>query len=271
MPYRTILVELSSERVAETNLRVACSLAARFDARFTALHVVPPPYVPTAWGGGASVYIRPEFLEAQRTAATAARDRAEAAFRAACGGEPRAAWREVEGEPAERLAEAARTSDLALVARPGPGAFDDPDLPERLVMTTGVPVLFLPPGAPDDLGRTVLVGWNGSREATRAAHEALPFLTGAGRVILCAIGETGLATLEPAAEMLRRHGAPVEALAVTEPDADAGTALLAQAESQGADLLVMGAYGHARLRELVFGGATSHILREAGLPVLFSG
>ncbi|MEK0085833.1 universal stress protein [Benzoatithermus flavus] len=271
MSYRTILVELSSERVAETNLRVARRLAARFDASFVALHVVPPPYVPSTWDGGASVYIRPELLEAQRAAAEAARRRAEAAFRALCADDPRAVWREAEGDPATVLAEAARTADLLLVARPGPSALDDPDLPERLVMTTGVPVLILPQGAPEDLGRIILVGWSGSREATRAAHEALPFLTTAGRVILCAVGEGGVATLEPAAEMLRRHGVPVEPLAVTEPDDDAGAVLLAQAAAHDADLLVMGAYGHARLRELVFGGATRRVLSEATLPVLFSG
>jgi nucleotide-binding universal stress UspA family protein len=271
MSYRTILVELSSERVAETNLRVARSLAARFDARFTALHVVPPPYVPSPWAGGASVYIAPEILEAQRVAAEAARGRAEAAFRTACTEEPRAICRTVEGDPATLIAEAARTSDLLLVARPGPSALDDPDLPERLVMTTGVPVLILPEGASENIGRNVLVGWNGSREAARAAHEALPFLKSAERVTLCAVGETGRATLEPAAEMLRRHGVPVEPVALPEADHEAGAILLAQAAARGADLLVMGAYGHARLRELVFGGATRHMLNEATLPVLFSG
>jgi nucleotide-binding universal stress UspA family protein len=269
--YRTILVELSSERAAATNLPVACGLAARFDATFTALHVVPRPYVPTTWDGGASVYIGPELIEAQRKAAEAARHRVEAAFRAACPDEPRATWRVAEGDPATLLAEAARAADLALVARPGQDAFEDPDLPERLVMSTGVPVLVLPPGASASLGRTILVGWNGSREATRAAHEALPFLATAERVTLCAVGESGAASLEAAAAMLRRHGVPVEPLAVPEHDRDAGAVLLAQAAERGIDLLVMGAYGHARLRELVFGGATRQVLSEAELPVLFSG
>jgi nucleotide-binding universal stress UspA family protein len=69
--------------------------------------------------------------------------------------------------------------------------------------------------------------------------------------------------------MLRRHGVAVQPEQLDQPDGDAGEALLAHAAALGADLLVMGAYGHARLRELVFGGATRHVLRAASLPVLF--
>ena len=115
----------------------------------------------------------------------------------------------------------------------------------------------------------IIAGWNGSREAARALHEALPFLCGAQRVVLCAIGKEAARDLEAAVAMLKRHGAPVEAQAIDQPDGDAGEALLAQAAALGSDLLVMGTYGHARLRELVFGGATRHVLRAATLPVLF--
>jgi nucleotide-binding universal stress UspA family protein len=69
--------------------------------------------------------------------------------------------------------------------------------------------------------------------------------------------------------MLQRHGVAVHPHRVDQPDGDAGAVLLAQAGAESADLLVMGAYGHARLRELVFGGATRHVLQEAALPVIF--
>ena len=134
----------------------------------------------------------------------------------------------------------------------------------------GVPVLALPPDVSGDLGQTVLIAWNGSCEATRAAHDALPFLHAANRVILCAVGDAGRD--EPCGR--GRDAASGMALRlssqqVAEPDGDAGEVLLAQAAAQAADLLVMGAYGHSRLRELVFGGATRHVLRAATLPVLF--
>jgi nucleotide-binding universal stress UspA family protein len=89
-------------------------------------------------------------------------------------------------------------------------------------------------------------------------------------VILCAIGDKAAASLEAAAAMLRRHGLTVQPHKVVEPDGNAGEVLLAQAAAHAADLLVMGAYGHTRLREMVFGGATRHVLREATLPVLFA-
>jgi hypothetical protein len=129
---------------------------------------------------------------------------------------------------------------------------------------------MLPAGATLTPGQTVLVGWNGSCEATRAVHGALPFLIGAKRVILCAVGEARQA-LEDARLMLRRHEIAVEPRHVDQPDAKAGEIMLGEAEREGADLLVIGAYGHTRLRELIFGGATRHVLRDAALPVLFGG
>jgi nucleotide-binding universal stress UspA family protein len=119
-----------------------------------------------------------------------------------------------------------------------------------------------------------LVAWNASREATRAAHDALPFLHAAERVVLCAIGDPATADpgLEDAAAMLDRHGVAVQVEQVPGPDSGTGVgeALLARAAEHGADLLVMGAYGHSRLREFVLGGTTRRVLREATLPVLFS-
>ena len=156
-----------------------------------------------------------------------------------------------------------------IAGRDDAGAFG---ITEELVAAAGVPVLVLPADTPEHLGRTVLVAWNGSREAARAAHDALPFLTrGAGLVVLCAVGEDAARHLDDAATMLARHGVPVRAERVPGSDAGAGEILLARAAAHGADLLVMGAYGHARLRELVFGGATRDTLRQARLPVLFGG
>jgi nucleotide-binding universal stress UspA family protein len=146
-----------------------------------------------------------------------------------------------------------------------------PGTTELLVTAAGVPVLALPPNASRDLGQVVLVAWKGSREAARAVHGALPFLHAAKRVVLCAVGTRAAANLEAAAAMLERHQVPVHPERVEGTDGGAGEVLLAQATAHGADLLVMGAYGHARLRELVFGGATRHVLRHATVPVLFSG
>jgi nucleotide-binding universal stress UspA family protein len=243
MGYRTILVELNSETSVEARLRVARSLAARFGATLVGMRVTAPVIDLAVWAGAGGAYVTP--------------------------GAPAPLWREAEGEPGRLLAEAARTADLVIAGRDDAGAFG---ITEELVAAAGVPVLVLPADTPEHLGRTVLAAWNGSREAARAAHDALPFLTrGAGLVVLCAVGKEAGEDLDAAATMLARHGVPVRAERAGEPDAWAGEILLDRAAAHGADLLVMGAYGHTRLRELVFGGATRHMLSHAKLPVLFGG
>jgi nucleotide-binding universal stress UspA family protein len=267
MAYRTILVELADDRELAPRLRLARGLAERFDAVLIGMHVMPPPFIPY---GEASAYIGPEFLEAQRRANREIAERIRGVFQKVCGDESRARWHEAEGDRGELLAEAAHTTDLVLARRAKVGDTTAPDVLDQLVTATGVPVLALPPGSSEDFRRTVLVGWNGSREAARAAHDALPFLQAATRVILCAVGEQAKTSLEAAAAMLRRHGVNIQPHQVDEPDGNAGEVLLAQAVAHAADLLVMGAYGHTRLREMVFGGATRRVLREATLPVLFA-
>lgn len=264
MGYRTILAELTSEPSARTSLPAARQLAGRFEAVLVGFHAIAAPFIPAAWEGGGSVYLAPELIEAQRDLARGIRDRVEAVFREHCGADSRAVWREAEGEVAQLLAAAARTADLVITTQGG-----RPTVSEPLVTAAGVPVLVLPSAPAGELGRRVLVGWNGSREATRAAHQALPFLAGAERVFLCALGQAAHDSLEPATTMLGRHGVAVEPIPVAAAEGAAGRALLEQAREHGADLLVVGAYGHSRMREFIFGGATRHLLDQAELPVLF--
>jgi len=269
MGYRTILVELASDSGLEPRLQVARSLANRFDAVLIGMHVMPPPFIPASYGE-ATAYLGPELIEAQRKANREITERVQAVFQRVCGEGSNAIWREAEGDRGHLLADAAHTTDLILARRAKVGSTDAPDVLDQLVTATGVPVLALPSGVSGDPGQTVLVGWNGSREAARAVHVALPFLRAARGVILCAVGDQAATSLEAAAAMLRRHGFAVHPDKVDEPDGNAGEVLLARAAAHAADLLVMGAYGHTRLRELVFGGATRHVLREVTLPVLFS-
>jgi nucleotide-binding universal stress UspA family protein len=272
MNYRTILVDFTADASLEARLDVARFLALRFDAAaFICLHVTPPPLELTVWQGGMSAYLPPEFVEAQRRAAQEAKKRARAAFDRAAGADPAMAWREAEGDPARLLADAARSADLVVVGGLEADIAAGPGPAEGLVAATGVPVLILPPRPPRDFGHVALVGWDSSREASRAARDALSFLRAAKRVVLCAVGDGAAAGLDDAAVMLGRHDVSVHPERVGGSDANAGEVLLAQAAAHGADLLVMGAYGHSRLREFVFGGATRHVLDHAALPVLFGG
>lgn len=269
MGYRTILVELTGDSDLEQRLQAAKQLAGRFDAVLIGMHVIPPLFVP-AYYGEATAYLGPEFIEGQRKANREIAELVRAAFVSACGEGSNAIWQEAEGDRGQLLAEAAHTTDLILARQTKGGSTDAPDVLDQLVTATGVPVVALPTGASGDPGQQVLIGWNGSREASRAVHDALPFLQAAKDAILCAVGDKAAASLDVATAMLRRHGLDVQPHKVDEPDGNAGEVLLGQAAAHGADLLVMGAYGHTRLREMVLGGATRHVLREAMLPVMFA-
>ena len=232
------------------------------------MHVMPAPTIPASFGEAAA-YLGPEVMEAQRRASLEVKEQVHDTFERICGTGRNSVWREAEGEAGRLLAGAAHCADLVVAAKRELSALEASSVVEELTLAAGVPVLMLPPDASEAFFRTVVVGWNGSREAARAVHEGLPFLRAAERVILLAIGEAAADSVDAGAAMLRRHGATVEPHRIGASDGDAGEVLLAQAAAHDADLLVMGAYGHSRLRELVFGGATRHVLREASLPVLF--
>ena len=268
MGYRTILVELTDDRALEPRLQLARPLAGRFDAALIGMYAMPSPFIPAAYGE-ASAYLGADLIEAQREINREIGQRVQETFRRICGAGPNVVWQEAEGDPGSLLAEAGRTTDLILARRTAAGSGEPPDVLDQLVTAAGVPVLAVPETASGEPGQTVVVAWNGAREAARAVHDALPFLQAARSVTLCAVGAAAATTLEAAATMLRRHGVTVEARQVDGADREVGEILLAQCSAQGADLLVMGAYGHTRLRELVFGGATRHVLHEAPLPVLF--
>jgi nucleotide-binding universal stress UspA family protein len=272
MAYRTILLELIDD--AQNEARILCGrrLAERFDAELVGIHISPPPFVPVAYGEGAA-YVGPEVFEAQREANRLIRERVEATFRRLCD-PARMAARDLyeEGDPGTVIAEAAHGADLVLAAQAGVGGLDAlaPQPIDHVILSAGGPVLMLPrAGAGEAIGRRVAVAWNGSREAARALKDALPFLVTADAVTLLAGGEEAAASLDMATALLKRHAAPVRAKAV-EPHHGAGAMLLDAAAAEGADLLVMGAYGHSRLREIVLGGATREVLRRADLPVLLS-
>jgi nucleotide-binding universal stress UspA family protein len=185
-----------------------------------------------------------------------------------------ARWRECTGTPEAVIADLGRFADLIVFARPQSG-----DLPPRTtqieaaLFETGRPVLLAPPDAPHQLGREALIGWNGSREALHALSAALPLLSRMRRVVLLSIGETEHANPlrdEELIDYLACHGLHPERLHVEPDGRGAGSRLLHEAESLGADLLVMGAYTHSRIREAILGGATRHVIEHAKLPVLLA-
>jgi nucleotide-binding universal stress UspA family protein len=169
-------------------------------------------------------------------------------------------------------------ADLAVVARPDPAGqtAGPPGLVESLVLTSGRPIIMLPPGGRVSRVRRILVGWNARREAIRAVADALPLLVKAALVEVLVIDHERHPAdhgQEPGADIARhlaRHGVRVEVRRLSSGGEDVGHLLLSQAAVFGADLVVMGAYGHSHLSEWVFGSVTRAVLHGAGLPVLMS-
>lgn len=180
----------------------------------------------------------------------------------------------------EHVLVSARHVDLVIVGQhdsdKNAGGLPD-DLAESVVLGGGRPVLVVPyAGQFDQIGQRVLVAWNGSREAVRAVNDAIPLLTGAKRVGVLALnpGDSGRIHGDlPSADIclhLSRHGIRAEAQTLSARDIDAGDMLLSCVADDSADLLVMGAYGQPRFREMVLGGATRQILKQMTVPVLMS-
>jgi nucleotide-binding universal stress UspA family protein len=173
----------------------------------------------------------------------------------------------------------ARYADLVVLGQVDP---DEPPyigshLPEEVVLASGRPLLVVPHAwAPGPLGERVLVAWDASREAARAVNDAMPILEQAASVLVVSINpkSTPLGHGElPGADIalhLARHDIDVEVRSIEFDRMDVGEALLSLAADGARDLLVMGAYAHSRIRELVLGGATRTVLERMTLPVLMA-
>jgi len=149
--------------------------------------------------------------------------------------------------------------------------------PDQVTLASGRPILVVPyAGHFETVGRRVLVGWNATREAARAVNDAMPLLAAAEMVTVLTIdareGPHGHGEL-PGADIslhMARHGVKAGIERTVSADLSVGDVLLSRAADLGADLLVMGAYGHSRARELLLGGATRALLRSMTIPVLMS-
>lgn len=276
MTLSDVLVHVDTDASSAARIDLAVALAARHHAHLTGLHVMVRPTLP----GFVEAEIPESVRELQRTHLYQTAARAESLFheRARRQEGPRE-WRAREADAlAPSIMLDARYADLTVVAQgldTDGGSADLARLPEELVLGVGRPVLIVPRyGTFPIVGERVLVAWNGSREATRAVNDALPILTQAESVTVLSVdpeGEPGHRL--PGAEIalhLARHGVKAEAASTRSADIGVGDVLLSYAADLGADLLVMGAYGHSRLREMVLGGATRQILREMTVPVLMS-
>ncbi len=275
MAIKDILVHLSDEAACAARVDAAAALAEAHDAHLTGLYTLWVPPLP----GYVATQIGEELVARQRAVYTSRAEDASNAFseRARRVGIPFEA-RTIEGRVIDVLIRNTRYSDLVIMGRHEETAVERPiGVVEAVVLGSGKPVLVLPDeGAPQGIGTHVTAAWNGSREAVRAIDAALPLLERAERVDVIAVNPRGVRGTHgdvPGADLaahLARHGVRAEAQAVDSSGRSVGETLLARAHADGANLLVMGAYGHARWREVVMGGVTAHVLRDAPIPVLMA-
>jgi nucleotide-binding universal stress UspA family protein len=272
-----ILVHVDQSPRAQMRLDIAAELARQHGAHLTALQVIDVAMPVMALGDGGGGAVIAELMEQMRQSALVAGVKLKAAFEAALARDGiMGEWRQVEGTTREILALHGRYADLLVLGQDDPES-DSDGLLEAVVFDSGRPVLAIPfAGSFKTIGKRVLVGWNASREASRALHDALPLIAKAETATVFLANPTrGLDGHgeEPGADIARhmvRHGLKVEVAKVIADDVPDSALLLNHASDMGADLLVMGAYGHSRLREFILGGMTRSLLREMTVPVLLS-
>lgn len=277
MSLKDILVHLDDTSPTRARLEAAITLARRNEAHLIGLCVIGLPRIPEF----ARLQIPDEVLLHQRQMAEAAAAHAEAMFQEQVRrADVRGEWRRTVGDPVAQLALHGRYADVVIVGQRDPSGeegAEDPRLPDELILAMGRPVLVVPyVGTFAAVGERIMVAWDASRLATRALNDALPLMAGAKKVVVIAVnphpGDDGHGEI-PSADIclhLARHGINAEAQHLYADDIDVGAMLLSRAADAGIDLMVCGAYGHARWRELVLGGVTRHLLRHMTMPVLMS-
>jgi nucleotide-binding universal stress UspA family protein len=273
---KDILVNLSVGPARDVAADFSASVASIFDAHLTGVAFNYDPIIPIGeMYGIASEVIQSQQIENEKAAKVAAAKLDDAARRAAVSAQAHVLGAPVTGAP-NLFAHIARRFDLSIVDQPEP---DKPVL-DRLIVEaalfdSGRPVLVIPyiQRAGLKLDR-VMVCWDGSRSAARAVGDAMPFIVRAKTAeIVIVATEPAKSDEMPGADIahhLARHGAKAEIDRIVSTEIDVASTILSHAADVSADLLVMGGYGHSRLREFVLGGATRGILGAMTVPTLMS-
>ena len=283
---KTIVTPFMSPTGNEAALKTALMLARGFKAHVDALYV--PSQAFQWWTAEVDAMVAQELMDSARQAADEDQAKARSAFERviaddnvpigelAAGG-PSVAWRGLEGDVADVVSQYGSLYDFCVVAQPREGGGGAGlGMVESWLTGARRPVLVAPPApTPDFLnsdahGWNILVAWNRTLQSAIAASAALPFLARAKEVRVLGV-TTGTKQGPAAAELLPHlaaHGVPAEVKEVAPDDRSVGQILLAESGEFSADLLVMGHYSHTRIRELILGGVTRHVLDNAQLPVL---
>lgn len=280
---KTILVPVEESTVLPSMLETALLAARRFGGQVDGLHVRPALPGVVAAGAAGLVAATPDLVESFERQDRERTERAQSLFnefmRAKGVGPtpvadgPNYGWIEETSPGDDAVGSRGRAYDLIVVGRPVRGQ-TTPAMStlEAALFESGRPLLIAPPHAPAALGNNICIAWNGSTETARTIAFAMPFLLRARRVTVVTV-EGAFVPGPSGAEIARnlaRNGIPVEAFDAKDGGRPPGEAMLAEAAANGADMMVKGAYTHSRLRQMIFGGATSQILAAAEMPVFMA-
>lgn len=271
----SILVHLDDGRSSETRLALCAELAGACSAHLSALYVsrfLTQSLMVDAPPSGMLV----KALEEEQQRRTArARELFESNSASLDGARE---FHHEEGDPIRWLSTYGRYADVIAVGQPPDDdvALGTGGIPGSLALACGRPVLVVPAAGIDSLSPArVMVAWNGSREAARAVADALPFLQMARRVEVVSVADRRNSG-DPAGSgrdlcrHLGHHGIQAESVILPPPGIEVSEALLSRAAAESMDLIVLGAYGHSRVRELVLGGVTRNLLHFSAVPLLLS-
>lgn len=287
MTIRKLLLPLIGTAAGEAALATAISIARLWNAHVLALHVrVDSRDVAPLAGEGLSGAMIEEMMTATEreslTRAQAVRTMFEGFVTAQqvrvgepAPGEhvPTASFATVTGREEDLVAQLARLADLTVV--PHPEAAEEvssSDALHAVLFDSGRPVLIASRTAPEQIGKRICIGWNGTAESASAVFSAIPWMQRAEAVRILSADEyqrRGPAA-QDLAEYLALHDIAAEVATFRPVDREVGAGLLHAAYEFGADLLAMGAYSHSRLRQLILGGVTRHVLEHARLPVMMN-
>jgi nucleotide-binding universal stress UspA family protein len=270
MTFKDILVHQAEDSHADEHLKFAISLAAGFDARLTGIYFHGSPMMPDSIAAQMPKQILDEYY---KVIFDQAEDRQKDFAAATDSAGISAEFRITDNDPFEVMARAARYADLVVASQPDPNhPAQRDDFVESLLFSAGCPVLMVPyVGQYPALARRIMLAWNETRESARALHDAMPLLKRADEVVVFSVNQgEGASGGTEIANHLARHGVKTTVRHNIADDISVGETILSAISDNGAELLVMGAYGHSRTRELVFGGVTREIIGAMTCPTLFS-
>lgn len=287
MTMKTILVPIEESDGLSSMLETALLAAREFGSYIEGLYYQPASAGAMVVAGEGLVVTTPELVESVERQDRERRSRVHMVFdtfmeqhgvpvvgeNASVNSEPVAAWVEEESPNSEIVGSRSRVFDITVVARPSRGSnIAAMSILEAALFEGGRPILIAPPQAPTRLTGNIVIAWNGSTETARTIAFSMPFLVKAPKVTVIAIDGYGVPGPSAAdvALHLRRNGITADHKDCPAVGRKAGRAYLEEAAALGADMLVKGAYTQSRVRQMIFGGATDHILSNAELPVLMS-